>query len=59
MLDSEFTASAVRGLLNLTATEVDDLLVGASGSGTGASTGHDLDAERRYQHQTSRAGHSR
>ena len=37
MLDSEFTAAAVRGLLNLTATEVNDILVGASVSGTGSN----------------------
>ena len=37
MLDSEFTAAAVRGLLNLTATEVNDMLVGASVSGTGSN----------------------
>ena len=37
MLDSEFTAAAVRGLLGFTATEVNDILVGATVSGTGAS----------------------
>ena len=37
MLDSEFTAAAVRGLLGFTATEVNDILVGATVSGIGAN----------------------